>query len=224
MLRFERITKSFGWRWIFQDIRGELAPGVYALQGPNGSGKSTLLGILSGALAADAGEVWINGVSLQMAPLLARQGLSYAPDESPIYPFMTGRDLLDFVAMAKKTKVGPDILELVAQFGLDPHLQTRFSAMSLGTQKKFMLSATWIGNPQVMLLDEPSNGLDNHAREILAQRIRLRGLEGLALFASHDAAFVEACGANILRMDQLKAPEHCLALEVDSSSIENSPV
>ena len=92
---------------------------------------------------------------------------------------MTGRDLLDFVAMAKKTRVGPDILELVAQFGLDPHLQTRFSAMSLGTQKKFMLSAIWIGNPQVMLLDEPSNGLDNHAREILAQRIRLRGLEGL---------------------------------------------
>ena len=63
MLRFERITKSFGWRRIFRDIRGELAPGVYALQGPNGSGKSTLLGILSGAIAADAGEVWINGVS-----------------------------------------------------------------------------------------------------------------------------------------------------------------
>ena len=132
---------------------------------------------------------------------------------------MTGRDLLDFVAMAKKTKVGPDTLELVAQFGLDPHLQARFSAMSLGTQKKFMLSAAWIGEPQVMLLDEPSNGLDNHAREILAQRIRLRGLEGLVLFASHDAAFVEACGANILRMDHLKAPEHCLALEVDSSAI-----
>ncbi|MDD5004212.1 MAG: ABC transporter ATP-binding protein, partial [Acidithiobacillus sp.] len=82
----------------------------------------------------------------------------------------------------------------------------------------------WIGEPQVMLLDEPSNGLDNRAREILAQRIRLRGLEGLALFASHDAAFVEACGANILRMDHLKAPEHCLALEVDSSSIKNSLV
>ena len=122
---------------------------------------------------------------------------------------MTGRDLLDFVAMAKKTRVGPDILELVAQFGLDPHLQTRFSAMSLGTQKKFMLSAAWIGDPQVMLLDEPSNGLDNHAREILAQRIRLRGPEGLTLFASHDAAFVEACGANILRMEHLKSPEHC---------------
>ena len=71
-----------------------------------------------------------------------------------------------------------------------------------------------------MLLDEPSNGLDNHAREILAQRIRLRGLEGLTLFASHDAVFVEACGANILRMDHLKAPEHCLALAADAISRE----
>ena len=94
-----------------------------------------------------------------------------------------------------------------------PSHANRGMAMASARQR---LNTAWIGDPQVMLLDEPSNGLDNHAREILAQRIRLRGLEGLALFASHDAAFVEACGANILRMDHLESSLHCPVLEVDS--------
>ena len=202
MLRFEGLSKSYGWRSIFQGIHDDLAPGVYALQGANGSGKSTLLAILAGALAADAGEVWIDGISLHQHPLLARQRLSYAPDESPIYPFMTGRDLLDFVAMAKQTRVDAALLALATEFGLSPHLQTRFGAMSLGTQKKFMLCAAWIGNPSVMLLDEPSNGLDNLARRVLAQHIRERAARGVTLFASHDATFVEACGATVVHMDR----------------------
>jgi len=202
MLRFEGVCKSYGWRSIFQGIHDDLAPGVYALQGANGSGKSTLLAILAGAIPADAGEVWVDGISLHQHPLLARQRLSYAPDESPIYPFMTGRDLLDFVAMAKQTLVDTALLALATEFGLNPHLLTRFGAMSLGTQKKFMLCAAWIGNPAVMLLDEPSNGLDNPARQVLALHIRGRAARGVTLFASHDATFVEACGATVVHMDR----------------------
>ena len=202
MLRFAGITKSYGWQRVLQGVSDDLAPGVYALQGPNGSGKSTLLGILAGAIATDFGEVWIDGVSLNAEPLAARQRLSYAPDESPIYPFMTGRDLLDFVAMAKKVKVDSAILDFVTQFGLTPHLQTRFGAMSLGTQKKFLLCSAWLGAPRVMLLDEPSNGLDAQARSLLAQRILARGSEQLTLFTSHDTAFVEACVATVLYMSR----------------------
>ncbi|SCC94156.1 ABC transporter, ATP-binding protein [Thiomonas sp. X19] len=209
MLRFSGITKAFGWRQVFHGIDDDLAPGVYALQGANGSGKSTLLGILSGAIAADSGDVWIDGVSLTADPLAARQRLSYAPDESPIYPFMGGRDLLDFVAMAKQAKVDSAMLDLAAQLGLSPYMQTRFGAMSLGTQKKFLLCAAWIGEPRAMLLDEPSNGLDTRARKLLAQRIRARGPQSLTLFASHDTSFVEACGATVLHMDRFTAHDPC---------------
>jgi heme-transporting ATPase len=209
MLRFTDVTKAFGWHLVFGGIGDDLAPGVYALQGANGSGKSTLLGILSGAIAPDAGDVWIDGINLNTDPLAARQRLSYAPDESPIYPFMGGRDLLDFVAMAKKTKVDSAMLDLAAQFGLGPYMQTRFGAMSLGTQKKFLLCAAWIGEPRVMLLDEPSNGLDARTRELLAQRIRARGPQSLTLFASHDTGFVEACGATVLQMDRFMAHGPC---------------
>ena len=209
MLRFSGITKAFGWRQVFHGIGDDLAPGVYALQGANGSGKSTLLGILSGAIAPDAGQVWIDGVSLNADPLAARRRLSYAPDESPIYPFMGGRDLLDFVAMAKQAKVDSATLDLAAQLGLSPFMQTRFGAMSLGTQKKFLLCAAWIGQPRVMLLDEPSNGLDARTRELLAQRIQARAPQSLTLFASHDTGFVEACGATVLQMDRFTAHDTC---------------
>jgi len=205
MLRFEGITKSFGWRSIFRGLRDELRPGVYALQGANGSGKSTLLSILAGAQSADAGEVWIDGLSLSRQPLPARRRVSYVPDESPIYPFMTGRDLLDFVAMAKQTRIDAHVLELVADYGLAPYSQTRFGAMSLGTQKKFMLCAAWIGKPSVLLMDEPSNGLDNYARDVLARLIRHRNTQSVTLFASHDSAFVEASGASIIQLDRLIA-------------------
>lgn len=205
MLRFEGVTKTFGWRQVFKDLRHEFEPGVHALQGPNGIGKSTLLAILAGAMEPDSGDIWIDGFHLRSQPLAARKRLSYVPDESPIYPFMTGSDLLDFVAMAKNVPLGQDILSRAKAFGLGSYLQARFSTMSLGTQKKCMLAAAWIGEPRVMLLDEPSNGLDAHARELLAHDLREQGREHLVLLSTHDMGFVASCGAAVFTMDVLQA-------------------
>jgi ABC-2 type transport system ATP-binding protein len=201
MLRFEGLGKSYGERTIFHQFRLSLGAGIYALQGANGIGKSTLLSILAGAQPADAGEVWIDGLSLTQSPLEARQRLSFVPDESPIYPFMTGCELLDFIAKAKKTVVGQDILLLLQSFGLDAYLHTRFAVMSLGTQKKFMLSAAWVADPAVLLLDEPSNGLDINARELLVKLFQSKSQRSTILFTTHDADFVAATGASVIRMD-----------------------
>ncbi len=200
MLRFRGLCKTFGQRAIFHNAQLDLPSGAHALQGANGSVKSTLLSLLSSALPADAGEIWIDNISLMQESLAARQRLSYVPDESPIYPFMSGRELLDFVAMAKHTDVTQDILTLTQHFGLNNHLQTRFADMSLGTQKKFMLCAAWIGDPRVLLLDEPSNGLDVEARQLLARLIQDKGQRDCILFTTHDADFVSASGAVILHM------------------------
>lgn len=133
ILRFERLAASYGRRVVFTSASLALAAGVYALQGTNGSGKSTLLRLLAGAQPADKGEVWIDGASLTRSPRTTRQLLSYMPDESPIYPFMTGRELLQFVATVKKADASAAISDLIDDFGLLPHLDTRFDAMSLGT-------------------------------------------------------------------------------------------
>ncbi|WP_410369607.1 AAA family ATPase [Chelatococcus asaccharovorans] len=145
----------------------------------------------------------IAGVGMREAPLRARQHLSYAPDESPIYPFLTGSDLLDFVCMAKKRPLDTYVVGLIDGFGLPPFMGVRFSNLSLGSQKKLLLCAAWIGEPDVIFLDEPSNGLDLASRDLLAELIRQRSRETTIFYVSHDRDFVAATEANVLTMKDL---------------------
>ncbi len=194
---------SYPGREIFRSLNCSFATGLHALRGTNGIGKSTLLRLLAGAQPADAGRIWIDGIDLTQAPEAAKRRLSYVPDESPIYPFMTGEDLLHFVAAAKRTEIGAAVDGLIDAFDLGRHLRTRFDAMSLGTRKKMMLCAAWIGAPRVLLLDEPSNGLDLASRDHLGRLLRDVGRDSAVLFSAHDEEFVAACGATVTDMASL---------------------
>ena len=204
MLRFEALCKSYGSRPILQSVSGDFGTGAFALRGPNGIGKSTLLRVLAGALEADGGTVWIGGGSLQADPLAAKARLAYVPDDCPVYPFVTGRELLAFVAYAKRCAVSPEVLAIVERFGLDRHLDTRCGAMSLGTQKKLMLAASWIGDPAVLLCDEPSNGLDVQARALLIELLREKSAGATVLVSTHDQAFVSETNAEVIEFDTLR--------------------
>lgn len=205
MLRCESLGKSFNGKPVFSNLSLELPPGAYALQGANGIGKSTLLRTLAGAQTPDSGQVWIGGASLLGDPVRARRNLSYVPNESPVYPFMTGQELLEFVAAVKKCPVGRQAHETLRSFGLVGDRDTRFAAMSSGTQKKFLLTAAWIGDPRVLLFDEPDESLDLAANKSLAATIE-RSAEGcVVLFASHDPAFVRGSHATIIPMEALIA-------------------
>ncbi len=197
-LRFHHISKAFGNRKVLDDASHAFEPGLYALHGPNGIGKSTLLSILAGILEPDAGRIEVDGHDLRAAPRAAKARLSYVPDECPVYPFMTGHELLDFVARAKQTTVGPEVGVLLDCFGLRPYLATRFGQMSLGTQKKTMLAAAWIGAPAVLLMDEPSNGLDQATRDVLIGRVRELRERAVVLMSTHDADFARSVGAEVL--------------------------
>lgn len=203
MLRFERLCKSYGARQVLRGLSHTFDPGAVVLRGPNGIGKSTLLRVLAGVVDADSGAVWVDGVELHAQPAAAKMRLAYAPDECPIYLFITGRELLDFVAYAKRCTVTPAALALVERFGLARHLDTRCGAMSLGTQKKLMLAAAWIGDPAVLLFDEPSNGLDVDARAVLVDVLRAKSADSVVFISTHDAAFAEAIGARVIEFDAL---------------------
>jgi ABC-type multidrug transport system ATPase subunit len=205
VLRFDDVSKSYGSQPVLQGRTGRFAPGAYALRGPNGIGKSTLLRVLAGVDEADGGEIVIDGHSLAAQPAAAKARLAYAPDECPAYPFVTGRELLAFVAWAKHCPVSDDVLDIVERFGLGRHLDTRCGAMSLGTQKKLMLAAGWIGDPAVLLLDEPSNGLDADARAVLAALLAARRTTSVVFMSTHDRAFADAVGAAAVEFETLTA-------------------
>jgi len=118
---------------------------------------------------------------------------------------MTGQEFLELAARARKTSPGADITSLVGGFRIDSHLDTRLSAISLGTQKKFPITAAWVGDPRVLFMDEPGAGLDAQAREFLVDRCRRHGSCSTILFTAHDVDFVAAAGAQVITMDQ----SHC---------------
>jgi ABC-type multidrug transport system ATPase subunit len=203
VLRFDNVSKSYGSRPVLQGRTGRFAPGAYALRGPNGIGKSTLLRVLAGVDDADGGDIAIAGHSLRAQPAAAKARLAYAPDECPVYPFVTGRELLAFVAWAKRCAIPGKVTDIVERFGLARHLDTRCGAMSLGTQKKLMLAAAWIGDPAVLLLDEPSNGLDADARAVLIDLLAAQRDTSCVFMSTHDKAFADAVGAVEIEFDTL---------------------
>lgn len=203
MLRFEAIEKHYGGRTVLAGLGQCFAAGCHALQSPNGSGKSTLLSILAGVAQADRGEVWIAGISLRQDPLRAKSRLAYVPDACPVYPFMSGRAFLELIAAAKAGELGAATLGLVERLGLKPHLESRFEQMSLGTRKKMMLAASSIGEPAVIVADEPTIALDDAARRVLVEYFKQAAQRSVVLFSTHDDDFAEACDARRISMSGL---------------------
>lgn len=203
LLAASGLVVSYGGRAIFSGVDLELGPGLHALTGANGSGKSTLLRLLAGAQRPDAGRCAIAGHDLWREPQAARAALAYVPSETPAYPFMTPAELFRFTAAAKKVPLEPAVDAFAAALGLEPYLDQRFDALSLGTQKKAMLVTAAIGAPRVLLLDEPSNGLDESALGHLAAWLVQAATNTAVLFATHDSDFIAATRARILRFDAL---------------------
>jgi ABC-type multidrug transport system ATPase subunit len=199
-LRLARLAKRYGERRILDSTSLELGSGVKALVGRNGVGKSTLLCMLAGIEPVDAGEVWIDGLSLAGSPVEARRRLAYVPDRPSLYPFLTGREFLSLVHRFKGVEERGRHCELLERFGIADSVDTTFSRMSLGMQRKFLIVAAFIGEATVVLMDEPTNGLDAASRQELVKISRRQEDGRLFVYATHDRDFIDSCAAEVLFM------------------------
>lgn len=199
-LSLHKICKSFAKKKIFNDLSYQFPFGCYAITGANGIGKSTLLAIMSGAIKPDSGQISINGIDLRSRGKAAKKQLAYIPDKATIYPFITGKEFIHFIKYAKQENNAPEIQTTLEDLHLLAFLNTSFADMSLGTQKKFMLAAALIGNPSIMLMDEPSNALDEAAKEFLRKYIQDNTNKKVIIFASHDTDFITGVAAKELKI------------------------
>ena len=204
LLTCSGLRKRFGDKLVFDNLDLELAAGVVALTGENGSGKSTLLSLLCGIHAPDAGSIRIAGHDLATQPRLAKQQLSFVPDEPVAYEFMTGFEYMMLMYTLKRIKPADGDQQLLELFNIDLSRHLQFKDMSLGTQRKFTLAAGLLGKPAVLLMDEPTNGLDLASKQLLAERIRDCRKDTLVLFSTHDQAFIEATQATVLPLAGLQ--------------------
>lgn len=203
LLEVDGLGMRFSGQALFRGLSFACGPGVVALMGENGAGKSTLLSRLAGVHPGQEGRVVVGGHELDgpgQAPQKARRQLAWVPDESVAYEFMTGNEFLRMVLALRGQAEAPDLPGLVEGFRLAPHTGRRFGEMSLGTRKKFMLASGLASDARVVLMDEPTNGIDAGAKALLLERFRQGRDSRLFFFSTHDAEAVARSGAQVFTL------------------------
>jgi ABC-2 type transport system ATP-binding protein len=204
ILELESIEVAHGSRCVFQQFSHRFEAGCHAIVGRNGVGKSTLLAAISGSNAPRSGRVLIDGIDLYADPVRAKRRLCYVPDTAVFYPFVSGQGFLEFILSihGKGSELGSARFgELLQSLGLEPYLDTRFSAASLGTRVKLYLLAAFLVRPSLLVMDEPFNGLHTASVESVVHFLRAHGDECAVVFSTHNNAVVEALGARRLVLD-----------------------
>jgi len=191
-LAIEGATKRYGEIVAVDNVSLSVSRSeVYSLVGANGAGKSTLLRMLVGITEPDAGRLSICGEDLSNRAPSTRRHLGYLPEELVLYERLTGREYLELVAGLKDAD-STRIPEELGFFELLPAQNKLVGGYSLGMRKKLGLAAALMGSPEVLVLDEPLNGLDVEMMRKLRHRIEDERNNGRALLvASHVMSFVE---------------------------------
>ena len=172
-------------------------PGTLVIFGENGAGKSTLLRVVAGILEPDQGEVHIAGHRLSTARVAALRHVGYAPEAADLPPHLGVAELCALAASLKRCARPPRAL--VDRLGVEPLLGKRFGALSLGQRRRAGLLVALVGDPDLLVLDEPTNGLDVDGIAVIAELLRERAASGrAALVASHDRAFIAEVSAAVV--------------------------
>ena len=175
MITIEHINKSFGSQQVLRDVNLEIPAGqVLGLLGPNGAGKSTLMKILIGLWKADSGTVSVP------------QRIGYLPENNPLYDEMYVAEYLEF--MAKMTQIGDCKLEienLIERVGLTPERHKHIRELSKGYRQRVGLAQALLGDPELLILDEPTTGLDPNQLVEIRSLIRNLGKERTVILSTH---------------------------------------
>ena len=188
MLNIEHLTKAYGEKKAVDNLSLHIAPGeIYGFIGHNGAGKTTTLKSVVGILQFDAGEIYIDGMSIKENPLECKRRFAYIPDNPDLYDYMTGIKYLNFIADI--FGVGANerqarIRKYADAFELTADLAQPIAAYSHGMKQKLAIIAAWLHEPKLILMDEPFVGLDPKASHLLKKMMRQVCNEGGAIFFS----------------------------------------
>jgi ABC-2 type transport system ATP-binding protein len=189
------LTKIYGSQKAIDNITFKAADNeIVGFLGPNGAGKSTTMKIVTGYLAADAGNVTVNGLDVNTQSLDAKKQIGYLPEGNPLYYEMYVREYLGFIAgiHAIKSHVKKRIGEVIDLTGLPAESNKKIRQLSKGYKQRVGLAAALIHDPQVLILDEPTSGLDPNQIIEIRQVIKELGKNKTVLFSSHILQEVES--------------------------------
>lgn len=202
-LQLEKVSKRYGKKLALQDFSFTFSPGITALLGANGAGKSTLINIMSGLLQADEGTVRCNGTDIRELKESYLAKISPLFQSQPMFKSYTAEEYLAFCGSLKGMSAGDAARqgrELLEQFGILENRKKKIASFSGGMRQRLALCGAFLGDPEILFLDEPSVGLDIYEREEL--KSYLCGLKNrrIILISTHIVPDVENIADCILLM------------------------
>ena len=202
MIKVEHLTKKYGEVLALDDLSFEIEEGqVYGFLGPNGAGKSTTMNIMTGCLSATAGSVTIGGHDVFEEPDAAKRLIGYLPEQPPLYMNETPLEYLRFVGESKGLRgaeLTAQIDEVAEQAGTSGVMRRRIGDLSKGYRQRVGIAQALLGEPRVIILDEPTVGLDPIQIIEIRDLIRSLGQSHTVILSSHILSEVQAICDKIL--------------------------
>ncbi len=219
MIEVQHLTRRYGQHIAVDDVSFKIRNGhVYGLLGPNGAGKSTTMNIIAGCLAPTEGTVLINGYDICENPIEAKRLIGYLPEQPPLFTDMTPLEYLTFVAEAKGVrdeKADRQVREAMTVTGILPEANRLIRNLSKGYRQRVGIAQAMLGNPEIIILDEPTVGLDPQQLIEIRALIRKLGEKLTVIVSSHILSEIsELCDhVIILSKGRVVADDDMKALE-----------
>ncbi len=190
MIELKNVSKTYSFFPVVQDVSFSAGPGeVVGYLGPNGAGKTTTIKMLAGLLEPTKGEILYNGRDTRADLTGFKKRLGYVPEQSEIYPHMSGREYLQFVGRLRHIPEGAlnkKIDEFLGLFGLAEDKDSPVASYSKGMRQKVLLAAALLHDPDILLLDEPLSGLDVTTAMVVRDLVRALAAENkIIIYSSH---------------------------------------
>jgi ABC-2 type transport system ATP-binding protein len=222
MIEIRHLAKRFGALQAVQDLSMQLHPGeVLGFLGPNGAGKSTTMKMITGFFAPDSGEVLIQGVNVQQDPIGAQKLIGYLPEGAPSYSDMQVQRFLNFIAEvrgyrgAEKQAV---VDEAIRNMDLRTVAEQRIDTLSKGFKRRVGLAQAILHDPKVLILDEPTDGLDPNQKHQVRDLIRSLSKDKIVIISTHILEEVTAVCSRVVIMSAGQLVEDCTPADLEQRS------
>lgn len=200
-ITISHLTRRFGDKTALDDVSLVLDPGVHALLGPNGAGKSTLINILTDSIVRDKGQVLYNDYEITELGAKYRELLGYMPQQQRLYDNYTAEEFLKYMAAIKgiaPAKAGKQIAELLQVVNLWEVRRKKIGGFSGGMKQRVLLAQALLGEPRLLILDEPTAGLDPSERINIRNYIAAVSQKMIVLFATHVVSDIECIAKDVI--------------------------
>jgi len=200
----QNLTKKYGNQIALDSVSFSIKSGeVVGLLGPNGAGKSTLMKSVTGAIIPDGGEIKVNEFLVLNQPIQTKKLIGFLPENNPLYYEMYVREYLKFVADIRNEKK-ERIEEVIQKVGLTPESHKKIGQLSKGYKQRVGLAQAILSNPEILILDEPTNGLDPNQILEIREVIREIGKSKTVILSTHIMQEVEALCSRVILLNKGK--------------------